>query len=86
LTSNSPWHWITWVSSVFGVIIVGYIIASAIPIFGSLISLIGALFVPITAIIPYAHMWLHDNWFGSSDRPVKTKLVAAWACLIIVVG
>ncbi|CAG8348748.1 unnamed protein product [Penicillium salamii] len=42
LTANSVVHWMTWLSSTFGITIIAYIIASAIPVFSSLVSLIGA--------------------------------------------
>lgn len=47
LNHSTKTHWITWLSCVFGSVVVGYIIASAIPIFGSLISLIGAVVCPL---------------------------------------
>lgn len=43
LTANTVTHWVTWLSCTGGVVVVAYIIASAVPRFGSLVSLIGAL-------------------------------------------
>lgn len=86
LTSNSFIHWSVWLGSVFAVSLVRYIIASAVPSFGSIISLVGALFEPFLAISPYGHMWLYDNWFGKTNRTWKVKLHAVWAVLVILVG
>ncbi|GAD94188.1 amino acid transporter, putative [Paecilomyces variotii No. 5] len=43
LVANTVVHWTTWLSCTFGIAIIAYIIASAIPVFGSLVSLVGAL-------------------------------------------
>ncbi|BEJ12344.1 hypothetical protein CspHIS471_0208040 [Cutaneotrichosporon sp. HIS471] len=62
LASSTKIHWITWYSCVIGSALIAYIIGSAIPIFGNLISLVGALIGPSVCIAPYAWMWYHDNW------------------------
>ncbi|BEI81643.1 hypothetical protein CcaverHIS002_0208030 [Cutaneotrichosporon cavernicola] len=62
LSSSTKIHWVTWYSCVTISALVAYIIASAIPIFSNLISLIGALIGPSVCIAPYAWMWYHDNW------------------------
>lgn len=56
LTSNSVIHWTTWLGSTFGVALVAYIVASAIPVFSGLISLIGALLGSFLNFHPYAGM------------------------------
>lgn len=61
LTRNSPTHWITWLSCTFGCVMFAYVLASAIPVFGSLIGFIGALFCPTMCLMPYAIMWLYDH-------------------------
>lgn len=43
LTSNTIIHWVTWLGCTFTLAVISYIIASAIPVFNSLVSLIGAL-------------------------------------------
>ena len=43
LTDNSFKHWATWIGCTAGNTIIAYVIASAIPVFGGLVSLIGAL-------------------------------------------
>ncbi|WVW84396.1 hypothetical protein I302_106430 [Kwoniella bestiolae CBS 10118] len=61
LTSNSVIHWVVWLGSVFTCTIIAYIIASAIPVFGSLVGLIGALFGTFFCIMLMGAMWLFDN-------------------------
>ncbi|CAG8145210.1 unnamed protein product [Penicillium salamii] len=70
LTSNSFTHWITWLSCTLGVTVIAYIIASTIPAFDALVSLIGALLGTILCLQPYGCMWLYDNWSG--DRGKKS--------------
>ncbi|RMJ04742.1 hypothetical protein CDV36_014587 [Fusarium kuroshium] len=43
LAANTMVHWTTWLGCTFGIAFVAYVIASAIPVFGGLISLVGAL-------------------------------------------
>ncbi|KAJ5218534.1 uncharacterized protein N7498_000633, partial [Penicillium cinerascens] len=62
LTSNSPTHWITWLSCILGITVIAWIIASTIPVFNDLVSLIGALLGPIMCLQPMGAMWLYDNW------------------------
>lgn len=71
LTANTPVHWSTWLSCVGAVIAIAYIIASAIPIFGSLVSLLGALFGTLQVFQPAGFMWLYDNW--SKGRASSTR-------------
>ncbi|TXT13754.1 hypothetical protein VHUM_01121 [Vanrija humicola] len=68
LTSNTWQHWTTWLGSTTSCIIVAYIIASAIPNFGSIISLVGALFCPISAMAPMMLSWIHDNVRANPNR------------------
>ncbi|TXT10607.1 hypothetical protein VHUM_02112 [Vanrija humicola] len=69
MTSNSPTHFLTWFGCMFGNIVLGYIIASAIPNFGSIISLVGSVIIPTVAIWPYIFLWWHDNWrFASAEE------------------
>ncbi|OCF62257.1 hypothetical protein L486_01925 [Kwoniella mangroviensis CBS 10435] len=61
LTSNSPIHWAVWLSCVGTCAIIAYVIASAIPVFSSLVGLIGALFGTFFCIMLMGGMWLFDN-------------------------
>lgn len=87
LSSNSVTHWVTWLSCTVGVTLTAYIIGSAIPIFSNLVSFIGAFFCPMMCMIPFGLMWLHDNWrLHAIQRTRGTKLQAAWAVTVVVVG
>jgi hypothetical protein len=67
---------------------VAYIIASAIPGFGGLISLIGALLGTVMCFQPMGCMWLYDNWHkGKKEGPsVKWILMVAWASFVVIIG
>ncbi|KAJ8061171.1 hypothetical protein OCU04_010244 [Sclerotinia nivalis] len=87
LTSNSKTHWIVWLSCTATVIICAYVIASAIPIFGGLISLIGALFGTFFNFQPFGVMWLYDNWsLGKIQRSSRWIFMASWSIFVIVLG
>lgn len=43
LNSNTVTHWVTWLSCTSGIAVVAYIIASSVPVFNFLVSLIEAL-------------------------------------------
>lgn len=87
LVSNSLVHWATWMGCVVGVCGVGYIIASAVPIFGSLIALVGALFATLMCFIPTSCMWLYDNWHRDrTQRTTLWKCQVAWAGFVLTAG
>ncbi|KAJ5455837.1 uncharacterized protein N7458_004101 [Penicillium daleae] len=87
LTSNSAIHWITWLSSTFGVTLTAYIIASSIPIFGGLVSLVGALLGTLLSFQPMGCMWLYDNWARGKEAPtMKWRLMVGWCIFVIVSG
>ncbi|WWC57926.1 uncharacterized protein I303_100461 [Kwoniella dejecticola CBS 10117] len=91
LASNSPTHWITWLGCVGGCATFAYIISSSIPIFSTLVSLIGAFLGPILCLIPIGAMWFYDH-YRWADRKVnnpntiKFKLLAGWNIAIIIIG
>ncbi len=95
LTANSATHWTVWLSSVFGCIFIAYILASSIPVFGSLISFVGALFSPTMAMGPYSLMWLYDNWRDATvdsrfwkaraGRTLRNKLLTGYHFLVCLV-
>jgi hypothetical protein len=66
--------------------LVAYLIASSIPFFDSLVSLIGALLGTFLAYQPSGCMWLYDNWSRRTDRDWKWTTMACWSGFIIVVG
>ncbi|RAH56725.1 hypothetical protein BO85DRAFT_469414 [Aspergillus piperis CBS 112811] len=89
LTSNSPTHWITWLSCTFGIIVIAWIIASTIPIFDALVSLIGALIGPLICVQPMGAMWLYDNWRKGKDAARLSKrwmFQVVWSVLVILIG
>lgn len=86
LSSNTRRHWVTWFSCTVTVTVIAYLLASAIPIFGSIVSFVGALFAPIVAIMPMGYVWMFDNWHGPQRRTLLLQLKAAWALWIVVAG
>lgn len=67
--------------------LVAYLIASGIPIFSGLVSLIGALLATFLTFQPYGGMWLYDNWGVSKERQtIRWKLMVVWCCFIILFG
>ncbi|CAH0032682.1 unnamed protein product [Clonostachys rhizophaga] len=80
-------HWATWLSCTFGCATVSYIIASAVPSFGSLASLNGAFFGTLLCFHPMACMWLYDNWSaGKQDRPRWWMVQVCLSGFVIVAG
>ncbi|KAF5708219.1 neutral amino acid permease [Fusarium globosum] len=85
LHRNSLIHWGAWLGCIGGITILAYIIASAIPVFDPLVSLIGASFGVFLCFQPYGCMWLHDNW--KLRRPsLRWKGKIAWSVFIIIIG
>jgi hypothetical protein len=62
-----------------------YVIASAIPVFGGLVSLIGALLGTLMSFQPMGFMWLYDNW-NRPEKGIKWQLMVAWSVFVIVIG
>lgn len=82
----------TWLGCVGAITLIAYIIASAVPIFGGLVSLIGALFVPLMSYQPTGGMWLYDhhrdtirNWRWKTNYAISL-FVIAFGCFIMVAG
>ncbi|EEU46185.1 uncharacterized protein NECHADRAFT_38659 [Fusarium vanettenii 77-13-4] len=85
LNSNTLVHWGTWLGCTGGITIIAYIIASAIPVFGGLVSLIGALLGTFMCFQPYGCMWLYDNW-SRKDRDLRWHLMVCWSVFVVVSG
>ncbi|UPK90571.1 hypothetical protein LCI18_001506 [Fusarium solani-melongenae] len=85
LNSNTLVHWGTWLGCTGGITIIAYIIASAIPVFGGLVSLIGALLGTFMCFQPYGCMWLYDNW-SRKDRDLVWHLMVCWSIFVVVSG
>ncbi|KAL6920709.1 hypothetical protein ACHAPO_004610 [Fusarium lateritium] len=87
LTANTLTHWVTWLGLIFCTALFAYIIASAIPVFGSLVSLVGALLGTLQAFQPYGCFWLYDNWSkGKQEMSLRWILMVAWSVFVIVSG
>ncbi|KAF3401689.1 N amino acid transport system protein [Penicillium rolfsii] len=87
LNSNSAIHWMTWLGCTFGVTLTAFIVASAIPIFGGLVSLVGALLGTVLCFQPMGFMWLCDNWTKGKQVPtLKWRLTVVWCIFVIVSG
>jgi len=84
LARNTPIHWMTWIGCTAGNALVAYIIASAIPVFGGLVSLVGALLGTLMCLQPMGCMWLYDHW--REPRTTKWKAMVGWCAFIITAG
>jgi len=77
----------TWLGCTSAVVIVAYIIASAVPNFSSLIALIGALLGTFICFQPMGCMWLHDNWTPRrEERDWRWWGMVFWSVFVIVAG
>ncbi|KAJ5803944.1 uncharacterized protein N7518_000247 [Penicillium psychrosexuale] len=87
LTSNSMVHWGAWIGCTTALGLISYVIASAIPVFNSLVSLIGALLGTFMCFQPMGCMWLYDNWGkGKVDRSPRWMFMVCWSVFVIVIG
>ncbi|OGM47951.1 amino acid transporter [Aspergillus bombycis] len=87
LTANTMIHWVTWLSCTSGIAIVAYIIASAIPVFNDLVSLVGALLGTLMSFQPMGCMWLYDNWSkGKISKSPKWIFMVCWSGFVILSG
>ncbi|KAF2637924.1 hypothetical protein P280DRAFT_471591 [Massarina eburnea CBS 473.64] len=83
LTSNSWQHWTSWLACTFGIALISYIIASAVPVFDGLVSLVGALLGTLMCFQPMGCMWLYDNW--NKDRAVRDSRWMIGVCMSVFV-
>lgn len=87
LTSNTMIHWMAWLGCTASTTIISYVVASAIPVFGGLVSLIGALLGTLLSFQPYGFMWLYDNWnLPAESRKIRWKLMVGWCLFVILSG
>ncbi|KAF4447200.1 amino acid transporter [Fusarium austroafricanum] len=84
LTANTTTHWVTWIGSTLTVSLVAYIVASGIPVFGGLVSLIGALFGTFLSLQPMGCMWLYDHW--KEERTSRWYCMVSWSVFVIMAG
>lgn len=76
LQSSTKIHWLTWVGSMTAVCIFGFIVACAVPFFGGLLGLIGALLGTTFMITVPALMYLYDAAFlaKGSEHGLRYKV------------
>jgi hypothetical protein len=87
LTANTFIHWATWLGCTLTITISSYLIASGIPIFGDLVSLIGALLGTFMSYQPMGCMWLFDNWKAGRERPTLIwALLPSWSVILVILG
>lgn len=80
-------HWVTWLGCVATTGIVAYCIASGIPIFGNLVSLVGALLGTLMCFQPLGCMWLYDNWkTDKANRSIAWFVQVGLSVILITVG
>lgn len=84
LTRNTKTHWTVWIGCTAGNTIIAYIIASAVPVFGGLVSLIGALLGTLMCLQPMGCMWLYDHWRDA--RNAKWMFMVGWCAFMIIGG
>lgn len=64
-----------------------YIIASAIPVFNNLVSLIGTLLGTPMSFQPMGYMWLYDHWSqGKIERSPRWILMVCCSIVVVVSG
>ncbi|GAA6040913.1 hypothetical protein JCM8097_003184 [Rhodosporidiobolus ruineniae] len=73
VNSNSLKSWSVWLAVVFSHCLFGWIVAEAIPVFGDLISLIGALSATFMCLTLLLATWFYMNW-----QRVKTDRKPLW--------
>ncbi|CAG8307960.1 unnamed protein product [Penicillium salamii] len=87
LTGQTMIHWVTWLGSTFTIVAIAYIVASSVPVFSDLVSLVGALLATPLCFQPMGCMWLYDNWAaGKQEKSLRWILMVVWCVLIILTG
>jgi hypothetical protein len=78
-------HWVTWFSCTIGVMLIAYLLASAIPTFSAIVGLIGSLLTPQTTVCVFPFVWWHDNWRYKA-REERNYWMAALNAFILLCG
>ncbi|WOO82923.1 N amino acid transport system protein [Vanrija pseudolonga] len=87
LTAHTKTHWLVWLGTTSGCMLLGFILANSIPFFGNLIVLVCALFGTLMCMQFTGWMWLFDNWHRRKENPDwKFWVVAVFNWLLIVFG
>ncbi|KAI0601572.1 putative amino acid transporter [Biscogniauxia sp. FL1348] len=87
LTADTPIHWLTWLGCNGGITVMAYCIASGIPVFGGLVSLVGALLGTLMSFQPMGCMWLYDHWNrDNSKRTLSWYWMVCFSVFVVVSG
>ncbi|KAI6758434.1 hypothetical protein HG530_010674 [Fusarium avenaceum] len=89
LSANTFTHWAVWLSCTLGMAIIAYVIASGIPVFGGLVSLVGALLGTLQCMQLFGCLWLYDHWAEGKDKSQRTTrwtAMVSWSIFVIVLG
>lgn len=87
LARNTLIHWVTWLGCTVSITVIAYVIASSIPVFNDLVSLVGALLGTLMSFQPMGCMWLYDNWSsGKSEKSVKWMLMVGFSGFVVLSG
>ncbi|GKT87429.1 amino acid transporter [Colletotrichum tofieldiae] len=87
LTENTVKHWGIWLGCTFGITVIAYIIASSIPVFDGLVSLVGALFGTLLSFQPMGCMWLYDHWTeGKLEKRPRWIAMVCFSVFVVVSG
>lgn len=77
----------SWLGCTGGITVIAYIIASAIPVFDDLVSLVGALLGTVLSFQPMAGMWFYDNWNeGKAARKPLWIFMNCWCTFVALTG
>jgi hypothetical protein len=75
LSENTTTHWVVWLSCTYGIGLIGWLLSEAVPIFSSLVSLIGALgFGPLGICLP-AILWFSLERTRAIQEPRKSVFI-----------
>ncbi|GAA5988248.1 hypothetical protein JCM10908_002129 [Rhodotorula pacifica] len=81
LTHSTKTHWLVWLSCTTGCILFSYVVASAVPVFGGLVGLVGALFGSFFSLTGVSMMWFFDIW--PRFRIAEKRTVSFWLLVIL---
>lgn len=83
MTDNSVKSWSVWVGSATGFWIIAFIIANAIPIFDSILSISSATFIAWFTFGISAIFWFYINWGFCLSTPTKIALTVLNTLIIM---
>jgi len=67
--------------------LIAYVIASGIPVFGGLVSLVGALLGTLQCMQLFGALWLYDNWTkDKTQRTTRWTMMVGWCGFVIILG